>query len=282
MCEFCIKHGDGEKWYLEAKNYSDDLLSDIRRRKFIEEFFTTEIQKLGTAAEKLGGLDTAPWFVRRFVRWRTSNSMKKNHHGQVVPLEDIEAIFDFTNSIVRTSCACRHINVGKEKNCCYGVSAAPNGGQFAEILSGLGLSFLGGPDPKGLDIISKEEALASFKEHEREGLCHSVWTFVTPFIGGICNCDRPECIAMKTTVTHGIPIMFKAEYVGEADSDLCIGCRQCMGVCQFGAISYGAGAEKVTIDPRRCYGCGICRAACEKDAITLKDRAKVPVAANLW
>ena len=37
MCEFCVKHGEGEKWYLQAKNYSDDLLSDIRRRRFIEE-----------------------------------------------------------------------------------------------------------------------------------------------------------------------------------------------------------------------------------------------------
>ena len=38
MCEFCLKHGEGEKWYLQAKNYSDDLFSDIRRRKYIEEF----------------------------------------------------------------------------------------------------------------------------------------------------------------------------------------------------------------------------------------------------
>ena len=38
MCEFCTKHGEGEKWYLQAKNYSDDLLSDVRRRRFIEEF----------------------------------------------------------------------------------------------------------------------------------------------------------------------------------------------------------------------------------------------------
>ena len=29
MCEFCLKHGEGEKWYLQAKNYSDDLFSDL-------------------------------------------------------------------------------------------------------------------------------------------------------------------------------------------------------------------------------------------------------------
>ena len=42
MCEFCIKHGEGKKWYLQAKNYSDDLLSDARRRRFIASFFSGE------------------------------------------------------------------------------------------------------------------------------------------------------------------------------------------------------------------------------------------------
>ena len=37
MCEFCLKHGEGEKWYLQAKNYSEDLLSDLRRLKFLEQ-----------------------------------------------------------------------------------------------------------------------------------------------------------------------------------------------------------------------------------------------------
>ncbi len=40
MCEFCHQHGEGKKWYLNAKNYSADLLADIDRRKFIKEFFT--------------------------------------------------------------------------------------------------------------------------------------------------------------------------------------------------------------------------------------------------
>ena len=39
MCEFCIKHGEGKKWYLQAKNYAEDLLSDLRRRNFIIGFF---------------------------------------------------------------------------------------------------------------------------------------------------------------------------------------------------------------------------------------------------
>ena len=26
MCEFCTKHGEGKKWYLQMKNYSRELL----------------------------------------------------------------------------------------------------------------------------------------------------------------------------------------------------------------------------------------------------------------
>lgn len=76
--------------------------------------------------------------------------------------------------------------------------------------------------------------------------------------------------------------MFRAEYVAKVNPDLCNGCRQCMGVCQFGAVAYSVAHKKVTIDPRRCYGCGICRASCAEDAIVLDDRINVPLAAKLW
>jgi hypothetical protein len=45
MCEFCIKHGEGKKWYLNANNYSADLLSDSSRMKFIEEFYHEVVYK---------------------------------------------------------------------------------------------------------------------------------------------------------------------------------------------------------------------------------------------
>ena len=39
MCEFCHQHGEGKKWYLNANNYAEDLMSDLRRRQFITRFF---------------------------------------------------------------------------------------------------------------------------------------------------------------------------------------------------------------------------------------------------
>ena len=158
----------------------------------------------------------------------------------------------------------------------------PNGGKFGELMRNVGTSFLTGPDSAGVEMITKEQAIASFREHEKEGLCHTVWTFQTPFIGGICNCDRTDCLAMRCTVTHGIPVMFRAEFIAYADPDKCTGCRQCMKLCQFGAISYSASKKKVVIDKMKCYGCGICRSLCVKDAIRLEPRANDPVVAKIW
>jgi len=281
MCEFCMKHGEGEKWYLQAKNYSDDLLSDVRRRKFIEEFFT-DTEGLARDVASLDRLAKAPRLIRGVISHLTSRKMKKVHFGQVVPIEEIEQIFGFVNSIVRVACICRHLTLGQEKRYCYGISLAPDGGKLTEIVRSLDRSFLNGADAAGLETLTREEAVASFHAHESEGLCHSVWTFHTPFIGGICNCDRADCLAMRSTVTHAVPVMFRGEYVARVLPEECAGCRECMRVCQFGAATYSAATQQAFIDPRWCYGCGVCRAACKKDAIRLENRNSVPAAANLW
>ena len=280
MCEFCLKHGEGKKWYLQAKNYSDDLLSDVRRRRFIEDFLTGD--GLTRDVERLAQLDKAPRSIRGLIGRLVSRRMKRIHYGQVVPIEDMERIFGMMNSIVRVACICRHVTLGQEKRYCYGVSLSPDGGEFARIVRGLDKSFLSGPDLAGREKLSKEQALAALREHEQEGLCHTVWTFRAPFLGGICNCDRSDCLAMRCTVTHEVPLMFRAEYVAEVDPDACVGCRQCMRVCQFGAMAYSASNRKVAIDQRWCYGCGICRSACQKNAIRLRERAEVPAAAHRW
>ena len=283
MCEFCVKHGEGEKWYLQAKNYSEDLLSDLRRLKFLEQFADPKsLELLRNNADGMERLREMPWFIRTLLGRLFTRKMKKAHFGQVVPIEEIEQIFDFTNSIVRLACICRQATLGREKRYCYGISLGPNGGRLLEIFRAFEEKFTGGVDDKRFEILSKEEAIAAFRAHEREGLCHTVWTFQTPFIGGICNCDRADCMAMRSTVTHAMPVMFRAEYVAAIDAEACSGCRQCMRLCQFGALSYSASDKKAVVDQTYCYGCGICRSACTSNAIRLEDRASSPVAANLW
>jgi len=285
MCEFCLKHGEGKKWYLQAANYSEDLLNDVSRRRMIENFvtdFDSAAKSPAKITERLEKFANAPKFIQGIFRKLIPRKMKKQHYGQVVPIEEVEKIFGFVNSIVRVACVCRRVTIGKEKRYCYGVSLGPNGGKFSEIVRGLDPSFINGPDSAGAEKLTKDEALSAFSDHEKEGLCHSVWTFRTPFIAGICNCDRADCLAMRCTVTHGIPIMFRAEFIASVSADNCVGCRQCMRVCQFGAISYSAANKKVLIDQKRCFGCGICRSVCSKNAIALQPRANVPAVANLW
>ena len=281
MCEFCHRHGEGKKWYLQAKNYSEDLLSDIKRRKYIADFMS-QPERAAHGVGQLGRINRLPTFVQTVLTPYLSNRQKRVHFGQVVPIEECEQIFDFVTSVVRVACLCRHNTVGTEQRYCYGVSMAPRGGKLAQIIREIDVNYLTGPDTAGLEILSKEEALASLREHEREGLCHTVWTFISPFIGGICNCDRTDCLAMRATMTNKVPVMFRAEFVAEVNPALCNGCRQCMCVCQFNAMGYSAANKKVLIDQRLCYGCGICRASCDKDAITLYNRSAVPVAATIW
>ena len=281
MCEFCHKHGEGKKWYLQAVNYSEDLLSDLRRHKFIAEFFGHP-ERLKRDLCQLERLDKFPGFVRRAVAQLVSNRQKRIHFGQVVPVEEVARIFDFVTSIVRIPCFCRHVTLGHEHRYCYITSMGPGGGRFGELFRDLGIEYVAGPDSAGLEELTRAEALTAIRAHEKEGLCHTVWTVGTPFIGGICNCDRSDCLAMQITVTHALPVIFRAEYVGQSDPDLCKGCRACMRVCQFGAIGFSAAKEKAIIDQRACYGCGICRAVCITGAIQLLDRSAVPAAARLW
>jgi ferredoxin len=284
MCEFCATHGEGKKWYLQARNYSADLLSDARRRNFYTDIGWNDPATLRNLSDRLDGeldrLNRAPGFVRAVLRWRIVESSKKRHYGQVVPIEDVERIFGFVDSIVRMACLCRHAGRQREQRYCYGVSIGP--GRMFQEESSRQAGYLYGPENGGLETLTREEALAALREHERESLCHSVWTFITPFIGGVCNCDRFDCLAMRATVNHRLPMMFRAEYVAAVDPDLCNGCRACMRACQFGALAFSAASKKAIVDQRQCFGCGVCRAFCNKDAIRLLDRASVPAVARVW
>ena len=282
MCEFCHKHGEGEKWYLNAQLYSEDLLSDLKRRKFIQDFFMHP-EHISDDEAQFEKFKRAPSFVRAVLTPFIVGRQKKVHYGQVLPIEDVEQIFGFVNSVIRLPCICRQATVGSEQRYCYGISMVPEEeSQFNRILREIDASYLIGPDTGGLEELPKDEALTNLRELEKEGLCHTVWTYITPFIGGICNCDRADCMAMRMTIGNNLPVMFRAEYVAEVNPELCNGCRVCMRVCQFGAMGYSAAHEKIVIDPQKCYGCGICRASCTKDAISLQERSAVPLAANLW
>jgi ferredoxin len=183
----------------------------------------------------------------------------------VVPIEDLERIVDMQDSIVRLPCVCRRLTTGREARYCFGVGA-----DWAGTL---------GPYPDishGLETLGREEAKAVLRSFDERGLVHSVWTFNTPFIGGICNCDH-DCVAYRVQVKAKLmPLMFRGEYVARVDPDVCTGCRRCFTQCQFGAIHYSSALGKAWVEMEECFGCGVCRAACAKGAIRLEPRSRFP------
>lgn len=271
MCELCTKHGEGKKWYLNAKNYNTDLLSDIKRRKIVKDLFNWTNRNYSKYFGVLKWLPLNIPIIGFSARAIVKRMFINEHWGQIIPIEDVEQILSLTNSIIRIPCVCRKITTGKEKRVCFLVSLNLANLGMSDVVD---QSFFGGPNSAQFEKFNKIEALNFIREQERNGLYHSIWTFGTPFTTGLCNCDNTGCIAMKMYKKR-VPIFFRAEYIAKTDKSRCIGCKACIKICQFDAIKYDHINNKAKIDRRKCYGCGICRAVCKKDAITLQGKSNV-------
>jgi len=263
MCEFCTEHGEGKEWYLTMKNYGQELLSQRGRREQITAFvqnFETDVAESLSMLDAIQALPFAPGVVSQAATAR----QKKIHFGQVAPIEDVDKVLSLVDNIVRLPCPCRSLTTGRQEvRYCYGLGIDPTRliGQFPDY-------------GENLEWLTADEARAAIRKLDVEGLVHSVWTFTTPFIGGLCNCDQ-DCVAYRLQVGAGMmQVFFPAEYVAAVDWDRCSGCKLCRGQCPFGAIRYTASQDKCSIDPALCYGCGVCRAACKKDAIRLLPRRR--------
>ena len=279
MCQFCVQHGDGEKWYLRAENYTRDLTDDLERRGYIIDFVQGFDGMRSRALTWVNLLEsTTPRPVERAVKNKIHRRQQVHHYGQPVPIEDCERIFDFTTSIVRLPCVCRAYAGKAERGYCLAVTATPMDDTLSEAFAGFEM----GPDISELERMTKAEAMELLRRCEREGLMHSVWTFITPFIGAICNCDMESgCMAMTLTVGHDTKLMWRGENVAQLAEEMCTDCGACAAVCPFDAIDAERG-KPTHLKQEDCWGCGVCRAACSADAISLVPRSTVPAVAEVW
>lgn len=271
MCEFCTSHGEGKKWYENMANYSREMFLQVNSDAHLKQFLAGFGQSMREAEPR------AAEYQKRFPRiyrwliypWLTRHQ-KKSHFGQIVPLEDLQRVLAQTAHVVRLPCICRKVTTGKEERVCYGV-----GMEAGHILEEL-------PDFSSFERISPAEAATEIGTLDRNGLTHSVWTFQTPFIGAICNCNR-DCMAYRVQYRKELAkVMWRAEYVALIDQERCKGCRLCQKQCLFAAVDYDRRNAKCRINLLNCYGCGVCRAVCPEKAITLNNRLDHPEAANLW
>ena len=58
--------------------------------------------------------------------------------------------------------------------------------------------------------------------------------------------------------------------VSEIDPELCSGCKGCINVCSYGAITYNSHKNVAEVNQALCKGCGACAAACPSEAPLLK------------
>lgn len=267
MCDLCTKHGDGAIWYKNAKNYARDLMADLRRRHYIENFLETTI---GEGISSLGRLE-AIYGKKKKLPERLVQAMvakaKEEHFGQVVPIEDVRTIVEKAATVVRMPCACRWAADKQEKRCCYSVSYSPETWHDS-----LDMSYFGKAPVDGFETLTGGEAVAQMETLEKEGAVHTIWTMVTPFIGAICNCTSHDCLGLRTLAMQ-VETLSKGEYVARVDAASCIGCGLCAGVCQFDACetqTLDGGVQVAVVNHNKCYGCGLCRTACPQGAISLQ------------
>ncbi|MBU1180062.1 4Fe-4S binding protein [Patescibacteria group bacterium] len=274
MCEFCAEHGDGKIWYKNVENYATELLEDLERSGFIEQFFHTII-KDGGKNLSIGEKALKIPLLGRFIQRRATNKLKKIHFTQTVPKEDASEILRLANTIVRIACGCSWEAEKKERRVCIGVSFGP-----PHWYKDIDTDYFGSPDVGRLESLTTEEAIHLIERFDAKGLVHNIFTMHTPFIGGICNCDKKYCLALRFT-NAGFPTVFRAEYLAHIDEEKCDGCRACVKRCKFDAINFLPDRGKCFVDYKKCFGCGLCRVRCEKDAIVLVDRRNTE-AKEIW
>ncbi len=280
MCNFCVQHGDGKRWYANASNYAFDLQSDLRRRGYIVDFVGGFESTRRRVDAGLAALRYVPRPIATALKDRASRAMQPVHFGQPVPIEECERMFDLATNITRLPCVCRGaMKPGSNaESCCIVLTVNPHDDLVAEAFRG----YAGGPDAEGFERLTKEQAVAYLRRAEEQGLCHTAWTFQTPFIGAICNCDLPSgCMALKLQLQGGVQMMWRGEDVARLDRERCSACGECVPLCPFGALS-GRPRHEVRLDRAACWGCGTCRSGCARGALSLEPRRDAPDVAARW
>ena len=195
--------------------------------------------------------------------------------NQVIPLKDADKLLELCSPIALIACLCRS-----------GARAIDERNEHEYTCMGMGVGMLKWerwPEryKGGVKFVNVDEAKEWNHKMDKRGFVHFLMLFGAPFIGGFCQCDYPDCSALRSAVDFGIGTL-KGHYVAEVDYDICNGCGVCAQRCQFGALKFEVTTEKANIDQFKCYGCGLCESGCPRDAITLLDRTTIPALAEVW
>jgi Na+-translocating ferredoxin:NAD+ oxidoreductase subunit B len=118
--------------------------------------------------------------------------------------------------------------------------------------------------------ITKEEALRILQMTEDAGLVHSSGNY-RDGVEYICNCCTCCCGIMRGIAEYGImSAVARADFQIVLEPDTCTACGDCIGRCQFHALSLSGAV--VEIELAKCMGCGLCVVACPVEGLRLERR----------
>ncbi len=93
---------------------------------------------------------------------------------------------------------------------------------------------------KGGRYITREEALAIFKQGEENGFVHQITNIDGENkIFAICNCNINVCYALRTSQLFNTPNLSRSAYVARVETADCVACGKCVEVCPAGAVKLG-------------------------------------------
>jgi heterodisulfide reductase subunit A-like polyferredoxin len=271
MCDFCKKHGQGNRWYLNPENFSDAMLEDRRRVKTLEAVAGWGIDYYIDFTSKATQLVNWP-VIGRAVKRIVNHTAPNEHGGQVVSLEDSLQLLEYARDFVLLPCACRRLLGHKNDMVCL---------NFGPIKDFQSRAMPDGP----MEELTLEEAKEMVRQTDARGNFHQVLYAKMPFPVCICNCDARYCTSLKQRRANQVEIaVLKGHEVCRVDEDQCRSCEAllCLARCRFNALGYDPDVGRVHVNHLKCFGCGLCRTSCEKGALYLVDREEVPVAARAW
>lgn len=279
MCWMCDQFGDandgGGIWYLNPTNYARNmykLRAPGDKPKGADAGLETGARSGPGTNDLLSALEQGD----RAEYDRIAAIMQARGQGsQIVPLEDADRVLELSSPIGLIACLCRK-----------GARAIDERSELEYTCMGMGVGMLKWerwPEryKGGVKFVNIEEAKEWNHEMDRRGFVHILMLFGAPFIGGFCQCDYPDCGALRNAVDFGLGCL-KSHYVAMVDYDKCNGCGICAQRCQWGALKFEVTSEKANIDLFKCYGCGLCQTGCPRNAIRLEWRASVPAVAEVW
>ena len=281
MCYLCDEYGDGGLWYLKPENYARNMY----KLRMPGEGFKGADAGIETGARESTGPTQADLLaaiqegdaaeVDRIIRALDDMSRVSGTPGQVLPLKDALKVLELCSPIGLMACICRK-----------GVRAIDERNELEYTCMGMGVGMLKWerwPEryKGGVKFVDTDEAIEWNHEMDDRGFVHILMLFGAPFIGGFCQCDYPDCSALRSGVDFGLGTL-KSHYLAQVDYEQCNGCGICAQRCQWGALKFETTTGKANIDQFKCFGCGLCHTACPREAITLLKREAVPAVAEVW